>query len=128
MLTLHNMKIISLILLALAISAGPVQFDKTVHDFGTIQPKDGPQTCTFTLTNGSEEDLSIFAVVSSCGCTDVKWTRTAIAPGAKGTVVATYTNEDGPYPFDKTLTVYTSAQKKPIVLHIKGVVKKNGSK
>ena len=43
------------------------------------------------------------------------------------TVTATYTNDEGPYPFDKSLTVYTSAQKKPIVLHLRGtVVKESG--
>ena len=30
-----------------------------------------------------------------------------------------------PVQFDKTLTVYTSAQKKPIILHLKGSVTKN---
>ena len=29
------------------------------------------------------------------------------------------------YILDKTLTVYTSAQKKPVILHLKGSVTKN---
>lgn len=104
---------------------GRARFDKTVHDFGTITQRDGEQECSFTLTNIGENPLLIEAVVSSCGCTSVEWTRTAIAPGAKGTISAAYSNDEGPYPFDKTLTVYLDGAQKPIVLHLRGeVVKK----
>ena len=118
------MKTILTILLA-ALFAAPIQFDKTVHDFGEISTKAGKQTCTFTVTNDADEPLSIFAVVPSCGCTDVVWTREAIAPGATGVITATYSNDEGTGTFDKTLTVYTSAQKKPVILHLKGSVTKN---
>ncbi len=121
------MKTLIALLLSLALSA-PLNFDKTVHDFGQVSQNAGPLTCTFTVTNSSDEPLTIFAVVSSCGCTEVKWTRETIAPGEKGSVTATYSNDEGPTYFDKTLTVYTSAQKKPVILHLKGIVKKNGTK
>lgn|SRR5574344_38743 len=119
------MKTLLYIFLLLAMGE-PLQFNTTVHDFGTISTKDGPQKCSFTLTNGTSQPLSIFAVMTSCGCTAANWTREAIAPGKSGTITATYSNDEGPYPFDKTLTVYTSAQKKPVILHLKGVVTKNG--
>ncbi len=119
----------SLIILLLTLSLGvPPSFDKTVHDFGQVSQSAGPLTCTFTLTNSSDEPLNIFAVVSSCGCTEVSWTRETIQPGGTGTVSATYSNDEGPTYFDKTLSVYTSAQKKAMILHLKGVVKKNGTK
>lgn len=121
------MKTLIALLLSLALSA-PLNFDKTVHDFGQVSQNAGPLTCTFTVTNSSDEPLTIFAVVSSCGCTEVKWTRETISPGGKGSVTATYSNDEGPTYFDKTLTVYTSAQKKPVILHLKGIVKKNGTK
>jgi len=114
------MKILAIVLAMVA--AGPLTFDRTVHDFGEISVKDGPVSCTFTATNTGDAPLTIFAVVSSCGCTNVEWTRTTIQPGESGTVRATYKNDDGAYPFDKTLTVYSSAEKKPQILHIKGVV------
>ena len=99
-----------------------VAFDKTVHDFGDVSVTDGPLSCTFTLTNKGKEVISIYEVVSSCGCTDVKWTKGTIAPGQSGTISATYKNEDGPMPFDKTLTVYISGVKRPVVLRLRGVV------
>ena len=112
------------LLLALALLAAPVTgFDKTVHDFGTIGIKDGPQTCVFTFTNDSDAPVSILAVVTSCGCTELKWTRERIEPGAKGTITVTYSNDDGPYPFDKTVSAYLSDRDKPVTLHVKCVVK-----
>lgn len=119
------MKTIIILLLSAVLAASePVKFDKTVHDFGEVSMSDGELSCTFTLTNESADTLDIYAVVSSCGCTNVSWTREPIAPGGTGTVTATYTNDEGPYPFDKALTVYTSAQKKPVILHLKGTVRK----
>ena len=117
------MKTLLTLLLALAMGA-TFEFDKTVHDFGEISLKDGPLSCTFTVTNTGDEPLTIFAVVSTCGCTGATWTRESIAPGDSGEVSVTDTNDEGPYPFDKALTVYTSAQKKPVILHLKGVVTK----
>ena len=99
-----------------------ISWDKTVHDFGDISAKDGPQSCTFTLTNTGTEPIVIFEVVSSCGCTGVEWTREPLQPGQSGTISATYKNEDGPTAFDKTLTVYISGVKKPVVLRLRGVV------
>ena len=101
---------------------GGISWDKTVHDFGDISVTDGPLSCTFTLTNNGKEPIAIFEVVSSCGCTDVKWTREPIQPGKSGTISATYKNEDGAMPFDKTLTVYVSGVKRPVVLRLRGVV------
>ena len=99
-----------------------VQFDKTVHDFGDISIDDGPQTCTFTVKNVGQEPIAIYEVVTSCGCTDASWTREPLQPGKTGTISATYKNEDGPVPFDKTLTVYIAGVGKPVILRLRGLV------
>ena len=99
-----------------------VEFDKTVHDFGDISVNDGPQTCTFTVKNVGKEPIAIYEVVTSCGCTDASWTREPLQPGKTGTISATYKNEDGPVPFDKTLTVYIAGVSKPIILRLRGLV------
>ncbi|MBP5373537.1 MAG: DUF1573 domain-containing protein [Bacteroidales bacterium] len=101
---------------------GSVSWDRTVFDFGDVSVADGPLSCSFTLTNTGTEPIAIFEVVSSCGCTDVSWTRSPILPGKTGTVTATYKNEDGAMPFDKSLTVYISGLKRPVVLRLRGVV------
>ena len=99
-----------------------VEFDKTVHDFGDVSIEDGPLTCTFTVKNIGTEPIAIYEVVTSCGCTDASWTREPLQPGKTGTISATYKNEDGPIPFDKTLTVYIAGLGKPVVLRMRGLV------
>ena len=101
---------------------GRIRFDKTIHDFGDVTLGQGALTCTFTLTNISDKAVVIYNVVSSCGCTGVKWTREPILPGKAGKITATYSNDEGPYPFDKTLTAYISDTKKPVVLRLRGIV------
>ncbi len=103
-------------------SKGIVEWDRTVYDFGDVCVADGPLSCSFTLTNKGTEPITIFEVVSSCGCTDVKFTREEIAPGKSATISATYKNEDGPTAFDKTLTVYISGIRRPVILRLRGVV------
>lgn len=97
-------------------------FDKTVHDFGDVLLEDGPLSCTFSVKNDSDRPLTIKSVVSSCGCTGVKWTRTPIAAGESGQISAEYSNDEGAYPFNKTLTVYLSDSERPVILHIRGDV------
>ena len=99
-----------------------VEFDKTVHDFGDISIDDGPQTCVFTVKNVGKEPIAIYEVVTSCGCTDAQWTREPIQPGKTGAITGTYKNEDGPVPFDKTLTVYIAGVGKPVILRMRGLV------
>ena len=99
-----------------------VEIDKTIHDFGDILVSDGPQHCTFRLRNTGKEPLTILQVVTSCGCTEAQWTREEIPPQGEGSISVTYKNEDGPIPFDKTLTVYLTNPKKPLLLHIRGCV------
>ena len=99
-----------------------VEFDKTVHDFGDVSIGDGPLTCTFTVKNIGKEPIAIYEVVTSCGCTDASWTREPLQPGKTGTISGTYKNEDGPVPFDKTLTVYIAGVSKPVILRMRGVV------
>ena len=107
---------------AQSVVEGKVQFDKTVHDFGDIYVNDGAVSHEFTVKNVSDKAIIILNVVSSCGCTAVEWTKEPIAPGKSGKVKATYDNSDGPYPFDKTVSVYVSDLKKPVVLHLRGSV------
>ncbi|MDL2223306.1 DUF1573 domain-containing protein [Bacteroidales bacterium OttesenSCG-928-M11] len=100
-----------------------VSFDETVHDFGTIAEKGGRVTHTFEFTNISDKPITVSRVKASCGCTSPSWTKTAIEPGAKGSVSATYSPAGRPGKFNKSLTVTLSEG--PVVrLSIKGEVTK----
>ena len=105
--------------------ADVIRFDKKVHDFGDVLIAEGPVSCIFTFTNTGNQPLVVQNVISSCGCTTPEWTREPVRPGATGTIQATFSNDQGPYPFDKTLTVYvgvgSSSLDRPVVLRLRGV-------
>lgn len=109
-------------LAAQTIYEGTVEIDRPVYDFGDVPVSRGPLSCTFNIRNVSSGDITILNVASSCGCTGVTWTRESIAPGAGGTISATYSNDEGAFPFDKALTAYISGLKKPVVLRLRGNV------
>lgn len=100
---------------------GVLEVDKMVHNFGNIMLGSGPVTCSFSLTNISDKPVVIYNVVSTCGCTDVTWTKAPVRPGEKAEISVTYSNDEGPYPFDKTLTAYISDIKKPVLFKVRGI-------
>lgn len=99
-----------------------LKFQDTIFNFGKLQENGGPVSHTFQFKNLSGKPVVIYNVLSSCGCTIPVWTKKPIAPNATGEIKATYNNDQGPYPFDKSLTVYTSASEKPYILRITGIV------
>lgn len=101
--------------------SGNIELDSDVHDFGDILLGSGPVSCSFSVKNVGKEPIAIYSVVSSCGCTDVKWTKAPIKPGETGKISATYSNNEAPLPFDKNLTAYFSDTKKPVILKLRGV-------
>ena len=98
-----------------------VEIDKVVHNFGDILLGSGPVSCTFTLKNTGSQPVVIYNAVTTCGCTKATWTKEPIMPGKTGTISATYSNDEGPYPFDKSITVYLSDPRKPVILKMRGI-------
>ena len=102
-----------------------MDFEKTVHDYGTIyQGSDG--TCEFKFTNTGKEPLILSRPKSSCGCTVPTWPKQPILPGKNDEIKVTYaTSRVGP--INKTVTIYSNASNSPIIIRIKGKVVKQPS-
>ena len=98
-----------------------IELNSDIHDFGDILLGSGPVSCSFSVKNVGKEPVAIYSVVSSCGCTDVEWTKAPIKPGETGKISVTYSNNEAPLPFDKNLTAYFSDAKKPVILRLRGV-------
>ena len=64
-----------------------LEIDKFVHNFGDILLDSGPVSCTFTLKNTGNKPVVIYNVTTTCGCTNVDWTKEPIRPGKTGTVM-----------------------------------------
>ena len=99
-----------------------VRFGEKVHDFGDLLVSDKSVSCKFEFTNISKKPVVVHNVVSSCGCTVPEWTREPVRPGEKGAIEVTFKNDQGAYPFSKSITAYISGVNRPVILHIKGVV------
>jgi len=99
-----------------------ITVDKTVHDFGTITEKDGPQSATFVLTNNTGAPVLITSARASCGCTAPDWTKSPIEPGKTGTVTAKFDPKNQLGTFEKTITIYTNSTPDRLTVRIKGVV------
>ena len=97
-----------------------IAFDDKIHDFGDVLLSEGSLKWTFNFKNISENPIVIHNVISSCGCTTPEWTKAPVKPGESGFVKVTFTNDQGPYPFDKTLTCYVSGVNRPVILRIRG--------
>ncbi len=97
-----------------------ISFEKTVHDYGTIN-QGGNGSCVFFFKNDGNAPLILSSVRASCGCTSPSWTRDPVMPGASGEIKVTYdTNRVGA--FSKTVTVNSNASNGAITLRISGTV------
>jgi len=99
---------------------GPeISFKTTMHDYGSIYVGSDGSTL-FEFTNTGNEPLILSKPRSSCGCTVPTWPKEPILPGQSNKIKVTY-NTHKPGPFNKSVTIYSNANK-TIVLRIKGKV------
>lgn len=107
-------------------NAPEIVFDKTVHDYGTVQ-KGGDGNCEFTFTNTGKEPLILSNVTTSCGCTVPSWPKEPILPGKTGVIKVNYTKTNVVGTISKTITVQSNAKTPTVQLSIKGTVVDNTS-
>jgi len=108
--------------LSAQIGQGPkIEFEKDVHDFGTLD-QGGDATTEFVFTNTGDAPLLISNARGSCGCTVPVWPREPIAPGKSASIKVRYdSNRVGP--INKSVTINTNGSDTPITLRIKGLIK-----
>ena len=106
-----------------ALSNLPVlSFDKTEHDFGTINEGDVVET-VFAFTNTGESDLTILDARGSCGCTVPDYPKdTPIAAGETGEIKVKFDSANKPGNQTKTVTLTTNTERGREILRIKTVV------
>lgn len=104
------------------VEGGPLISWKTdLIDLGKI-PHKVNQTFTFDFTNVGDHEVVIETVKKSCGCTEPKWIKTAVKPGEKGWVGATFTAPSLGM-VSKTVTVMSNDKDAPTkVLYFKAEV------
>lgn len=106
---------------ALAAVAQPRFTSNTeMHSFGQIEWKH-PVTVEYTITNTGDQPLVLTEVEPDCACSVVQWTKTPIAPGAKGTVNVTFDAKALGH-FQKSVAIYSNAEPHLVYLKFNGEV------
>ena len=98
-----------------------VNVDKTIVSLGHFDWEE-KQKASFVLVNRGKNLLVIQDVSTSCGCTEVTYSKEPVQPGDSISLNVTYKAEH-PGSFNKTITVYCNAKSSPIVLRITGDAK-----
>lgn len=107
--------------LSLALSAQPkIDFDKKVQELGYVL-WNKPVTITYNFTNTGNKPLVISKVYSSCGCTDVEWTKSPVPAGGKGHVTAVFDAKAIGH-FYKEIGIYCNASDVPLYVEFNGEV------
>tara|TARA_B100000678_G_C17793164_1_gene335734 strand:- start:60 stop:500 length:441 start_codon:yes stop_codon:yes gene_type:complete len=104
------------------VGGAELQFEKEVHDFGTLN-QGGDASTEFVFTNTGTEPLVISNARGSCGCTVPEWPREPIAPGAQAAIKVKYDSKRVG-PINKSVTITSNASNAPTqVIRIKGNIK-----
>ncbi len=97
-------------------------FDKTEHDFGTIEQGDVVDT-KFSFKNTGDKPLVIVNIKGSCGCTVPNdWPRNAILPGESGSFGVKFNSRGKKGQNNKSITVTCNSEKGREVVRIKVLV------
>lgn len=97
------------------------KFDKTEHDFGTINEGDVVET-VFNFTNEGKSELIITSAKGSCGCTVPEWPREPIMPGESGQIKVKFNSYRKPNLQQKQITLATNTENGKEILKIRAQV------
>ena len=94
------------------VNGAKIEFNKEVHDYGTI--KNGANgSCIFEFKNTGSEALIISNAKGSCGCTVPNWPKEPILPGESGEIEVVFRPSKGQAGSKQTKTVTVSANTSP---------------
>lgn len=106
---------------AVAADATTIEFEKTIHDFGTLKSGESV-SYTFKFTNTGQKPLLISNAKGSCGCTVPKYPRTPIPPGEKGEIQVTFNSKGKKGKQHKSVTLTANTSPESTRLYIKAMV------
>lgn len=97
-----------------------ISFEVRKHDFDTLVNQNDADFY-FVYSNSGKEDLKIFDIRTSCGCTIPKWNDGYLKPYEKDSFKVSYNIENKGY-FLKEIMVYSNSESSPDRLEILGYV------
>ncbi len=99
-----------------------IEFNKAIHDWGTINEGDQVET-TFTFKNTGKSPLLITNIKGSCGCTvPTGWPKEPIMPGASGKFDVKFNSKGKPGNKQNTVTITCNTNKGKEFVKVKASV------
>ncbi len=98
-----------------------IKWEKTEHDFGTINQGDKVET-VFKFTNVGKGSLVITKARSSCGCTVPTWPTEAVKPGESSEIKVVFNSSGKKNKVTKVVTLTTNTEKGAETVKIKTFV------
>ena len=99
-----------------------MKFDRTEHNFGTINEGDIVET-SFVFTNTGNSDLMISDARGSCGCTVPEYPKnTPIAPGETRDIKVKFDSANKPGNQTKTVTLTNNTERGRDIIRIRTIV------
>lgn len=99
-----------------------IEFDKTEHDFGTINQGEIVET-QFMLKNIGANDLYVAQARASCGCTVPEVTKEAIKPGKSTPIKVKFDSNGKQGNVEKTITITCNSENLVEQVKIKASIK-----
>lgn len=99
-----------------------LEFIPDTFDFGQIREEDGKAEAEIKAVNISSDTTAITSVRTSCGCTQASYTEGVLAPGDTAAISFSYNPANRPGKFEKTIKVFTGADRIRNTFTIKGNV------
>jgi hypothetical protein len=100
-----------------------IAFTETSYNFGEL--KEGEKIeHTFTFENTGKSPLVLSNVLTTCGCTVTKWTRSPVMAGEKGEIIVKFDSRGKEGQQTKIVTVISNAYNARERLFIRTVVVK----
>ena len=102
---------------------GPMGFEKTEHDFGTIRQGDSV-VVSYPFVNNTVTQLEIERFYTSCGCITAVGPDHPLEPGERGEVVVTFDSKNQPIArYEKIVSVaFINKPNYLLPLHLNGSV------
>ena len=101
-----------------------IKFENKIHKFDTTAVDSKAISYEFVFENRGKAPLVILKSEVSCKCVKIKYDKTPILPGKKGTIKVIF-NPKGMSKglFTRNIKIYSNAQNKREILTVMGVVK-----
>ncbi|RYD80016.1 MAG: DUF1573 domain-containing protein [Sphingobacteriales bacterium] len=94
--------------------AAKIVFVTNTHDFGTIKQGESVKT-QFEFTNKGKQELVIYKVKTTCGCTASQPQKSKLKPGETSNILVSFDSAGKHGKEEKSITVYTNDPSNPEV-------------